>query len=106
MDADTPWIDAVRVARFEDLAVGTQSLELLLLRDGEVLIQAVPASPNDTLHVMQTAVQGIVFKDIGLAWYETRRAAFGDFVRQHGGPVQSEPRWDFEPYSLLFASAL
>ncbi|MFK8003613.1 MAG: hypothetical protein AB8H86_28885 [Polyangiales bacterium] len=69
-------------------------------------LQAVPASPNDTLHVMQTAVQGIVFKDIGLAWYEKRRAAFVEFQAQHGGPVQSEPRWDFEPYSLHFASAL
>lgn len=37
--ADTSWLDAVRVARFEDLAVGTQSLELQLLRDGEVLIR-------------------------------------------------------------------
>lgn len=39
VDADTPWIDAVRVARFEDLSMGTQSLELQLLRDGEVLIR-------------------------------------------------------------------
>ena len=69
-------------------------------------LQAVPASPNDTLHVMQTAVQGIVFKDFGLAWYDKRRAAFAEFVGQHGGPVQYEPRWDFEPYSLHFAAAL
>jgi hypothetical protein len=39
VDADTPWLDAVRVARFEDLSIGTQSLELQLLRDGEVLIR-------------------------------------------------------------------
>ena len=69
-------------------------------------LQAAPASPSDTLHVMQSAERGIVFMDIGLAWYEERRAAFADFVRTHGGPVQSEPRWDFEPHSLHFAAAL
>lgn len=69
-------------------------------------LQAVPESPNDTLHVMQTAVRGIVFKDYGLAWYEERRAAFADFVRAHAGPVQYELRWDFEPYSLHFTVAL
>ena len=69
-------------------------------------LQAVPASTNDTLHVIQTAVRGIVFKDIGLAWYAERRAAFEAFIAEHGGPVGGQPRWDVEPYSLSFASAL
>lgn len=43
VDAGTPWLDAVRVARFEGLSVGSLSLELQLLRDGNVLMRR-PAS--------------------------------------------------------------
>ena len=70
-------------------------------------LQAVALSPSHSLHVIQTAQLGIVFKNFGLAWYQERRRAFSAFVENYESAARPQlARFLHEPLSTLFANTM
>ena len=67
-----------------------------------VPFDVTPTGPR-TLHVMQTAEIGIVFREYGLRWYLDRQLAFAQFVQKLGfsGPPPNRV-WNPAPLAALF----
>lgn len=81
-----------------------QGRSVIKLRWG---LQLVALGRDRSLHVMQTADQGIVFKSAGLSWYFDRRAAMGQFLAESAFGRDAEPPRYYQPVlSELFLDML
>ncbi len=70
-------------------------------------LQAVPASSDSTLLVIQTAQLGIIRRNFGITWFPKRHAALQRFMANfHSTSAPPHPRFQHEPYSTLFADML